>query len=529
MMIAPPEPNSAVLNSDRLTTCRVYHRYDEVIRLVERWVADENPSVWGCDSSQVRARLSQRIVELTLDPYARQLAENLDSVMRRLPQNPEQFRGGGLTISLRTGAVLISMRQCVPELFLFGVIWAYTLLVILAAFFRRSPKVSQSATILLEPGGNWSECDQKFTQYCRRGPIKPLSTASLIIVRSNSPPAVKTNVDFEYSKFPLLHLIANHLSLRHKLALLIQHLRAPAALVRASLLSPINLLLAKDIAWIPLVHWLDRERLIESIVGTTSSFVSQPLWVKGFTRQHFRYHMVWYSQNFVPKIYKGETDLTPLPPARHMRADVHWVWTEGFRVYLKSLGQVCEINVIGPMVWYFPEAIPDTDCTAINVAVFDVTPFPRGMQVSGAFKNYYSVQTMMKFVKDIVDLCKEMEGKYKRRFRILLKHKRRPSTGLHDSRYLDYLSQLELTNPDFLIIDEHTNLFGLLEHCNLSISVPYTSTCYVASDLNRHAIYYDPFSELEPHFESNPYVHFAAGKSELRYMFQEYLNFANPV
>jgi polysaccharide biosynthesis PFTS motif protein len=181
------------------------------------------------------------------------------------------------------------------------------------------------------------------------------------------------------------------------------------------------------------------------------------------------------------------------------------------------------------MAWYFPESIPDTDSTAINVAVFDVTPFLAGMQGFGAFKNYYSVTTIMKFVTDIVDLCKEMEKKHKRRFQVLLKHKRRPVTGRHDSRYLDFLAQLELTNPDFVIIDEHTNLFGLLEQCNLSISVPYTSTCYVAADLKRHAIYYDPFSELEPHFESSPYVHFAAGKSELRYMFQEYLNFANPV
>jgi hypothetical protein len=46
--------------------------------------------------------------------------------------------------------------------------------------------------------------------------------------------------------------------------------------------------------------------------------------------------------------------------------------------------------------------------------------------------------------------------------------------------------------------------------------VPYTSTAYVSADLRKPALYYDPFAELVPLFEKNEYVHFAAGRDQLR-------------
>jgi polysaccharide biosynthesis PFTS motif protein len=248
--------------------------------------------------------------------------------------------------------------------------------------------------------------------------------------------------------------------------------------------------------------------------------------MKGLSDQHFKLHMVWYSQNFIPKVYSGERERSSLPSARHMRIDVHWVWTEGFKSYLRNeLNQIySDIHVVGPILWYLPERVDALGSAEIKIAVFDVTPLPDGSTGFGAMKNYYSTLTTKKFITDIVSLCEEMERKHEKRFKILLKHKRMPISRRHDSNYLDFLEQIELTNPNFVIIDEQTNLFGLLEQCKLSISIPYTSTCYVAADMKRHAIYYDPFSELEPHFESSPYVHFAAGKSELMYKLQECLN-----
>jgi polysaccharide biosynthesis PFTS motif protein len=106
---------------------------------------------------------------------------------------------------------------------------------------------------------------------------------------------------------------------------------------------------------------------------------------------------------------------------------------------------------------------------------------------------------------------------------ILLKHKRKPKVGHHDSQYLKFIEHLETINLNFKLIDNQINLFGLLEKCDISISVPYTSTVYVALELKKNAIYYDPFSELIPLYEKNQFVHFASGQRELRQLLDKYL------
>ena len=50
----------------------------------------------------------------------------------------------------------------------------------------------------------------------------------------------------------------------------------------------------------------------------------------------------------------------------------------------------------------------------------------------------------------------------------------------------------------------------------MSISVPYTSTSYVAAYLKKPAIFYDPFAELVPKFEKNEFVYFASEYDELK-------------
>ena len=91
-----------------------------------------------------------------------------------------------------------------------------------------------------------------------------------------------------------------------------------------------------------------------------------------------------------------------------------------------------------------------------------------------------------------------------------------PKKGLHDSGYLDYIQQLVIQNSNFKLIDNETNLFTLLEECHLSISVPYTSTAYVASFLKKPAVYYDPFAELIPKYEDNSFIYFASEYEELK-------------
>lgn len=512
------------MNSSEVTTGRVYIGYDRVVQRVEAWVAKKNPHIHFCNDDEVRARIVQRVVELSSDAYIKEVAERSNQAVPAPLSISPVINAAGVRICGASGALSISFKQWVHHLALFLGTWLRMLAVLFIACLRRSPTESMAATILMEAGGgSHEECDAQFTQFCRKGPIGPLLSASRIIVCSQQTPVRATDPSFVYVKQPLIHLASDCLNAQHRLVVLGHHVLAPIVLLRAVLRCRASILIAQDIAYIPATHWLDGKDLIEAIVMTTSSFQSQPLWMTGLVGQRFKLHMVWYSQNFIPKVYVGELEESNLPSARHMRIDVHWVWTRGFRDYLQRIGQVSEIRVVGPILWYLPEPMAGSQEGLITIAVFDITPLPDGIRPFGALKNYYSVSLMKQFILDILDVSRDLEIASGKKVSIQLKHKRKPKAAFHDAQYLDFLQNVQALNSNFTLIDHQSNLFGLLELCDISVSVPYTSTTYVASGLEKHALYYDPFGELVPIYEQDEFIHFASGRNELRLSLLRYL------
>lgn len=318
-------------------------------------------------------------------------------------------------------------------------------------------------------------------------------------------------------------MVACHGVLTVKLQLIVRCMLAPVHVLRALMSCRASILLARDMALIPLVRTLDERQLIAEMLISTSSFYIQPLWMKGLKNQNFKLHMLWYSQNFVPKMYKGEQSVSDLPAARHMRLDISWVWTPGFADYLTRLGLGCECRVVGPILWFMPESLPPLGPQPIKIALFDITPVSDGVMAIGALKNYYTVSTITRFVRDVLAACDEIEETTGREMLVLLKHKRSPKMGVHAREYLDYIDGLVRGRPRFRLVNHSTNVFGLIGQCDLSISVPYTSTAYVAASLGKPALYYDPGGELVPVFEPSPWVRFAGSESELRHEMQRVL------
>lgn len=517
------------MNPARLTTGQIYRDFNQIIKRVEGWIAKKNLRILGCDTTQVKARIVQRIVELSYGDYARKAINAVERPSPLSSHPPRVIDAGGLQICTTTGKISVSVRQWTKHIILFAASWLHFLILFLGTLFKKSPQHSSAATLLMEAGGGYEESDSRFVKFCREGPIESLSSARHIIVKSRQQPRNSTDPSFIYTPHPLIYLANNLLQRSVRFFLLFRHLTAPFYYLQALIACPVNVLISHDLSFIPAVQLLDKKNLIEAIVITTSSFASQPLWMKGLTNQRFKLHMIWYSQNFIPKMYIGEEKRSNLPPARHMRVDVHWVWTEGFKTYLRELGQTSDIRVVGPILWYLPEPITGLGDTYIKIAIFDITPLPDGKTAHGAAKNYYSVTTVKKYITDVVDLCDEIVAVSGKQVLVVLKHKRPPKVDYHDSLYLEFLEQMAVVKPNFKLIDHQTNLFGLLKECHLSVSMPYTSTTHVAASVRKPAIYYDPFAELVPQYEKNGFVHFASGPGELKQLTAKLLNISQHV
>ena len=503
-------------NLKKTTTGKGNNDYDHVIKRVEKWMETKETRIAGCEGAQVKARIIQRIVEITNKEYTQQVINRNNGVLSPLSSSTEVINAGGLRICMATGKLSISPRLWLINFIYFFGSWLQLLMELVLGIFKKSPPHSSTPTILMEAGGGFEESDFRFVRFCREGPIAPLASAKPLIVNTQRLPRKTTNSNFIYTSRPLIYLMNNLLQRSVRVSLLFRHMTAPFYYLQALIVCPVNVLISRDLSVIPIFRLLDRENLIEAMIVTTSFFSSQPLWMNGLANQHFKLHMLWYSQNFIPKVYIGEEERSNLPGARHMRVDVHWVWSEGFKSYLRELGQTSEIRIVGPILWYLPEKITGFGKDCIKVAVFDITPLPDGETAFGAVKNYYSVSTIKKFVTDIVEICDDIAAASEKEVLILLKHKRVTLNNHHDSSYLDFLEQMVKIKPNFKLIDHQTNLFGLLEECHLSVAVPYTSTVFVAAAVAKPTIYYDSFAELIPLYEKNKFVHFAAGKEQLK-------------
>jgi len=507
-----------------LSTGQVYAEFDALIRQVEAWLRAQDPTIARFDSDQVRARIVQRIVHITESGYSGHVARRAKLAPdRQTAASTGPVRIAGLTIDPGTGRVSVSWQQWSANLFEFAAAWLDLSAGLAASLLTRAPRTLQPATILLEAGGPIDRHDASLAEFCRSGPIAPLTSAAAIVVQTKTPPPERTDRRLSYARRPFIQLVRQGVPRATRWRVVASHLAAPFRWAWSLATCPITVLVSRDLAIGPMVRQLDRHGAIEAVLSTTSTFQGQPLWSKGFDGRRFKLHMLWYSQNFIPKMYLGDASRQSLPAARHIRIDVHWVWTRGFADYLRdTLGPV-ETHVVGPIVWYLPAPGQGLSREQFRIAAFDVTPLPDGSSPFGAVRDYYTVSCITQFVSDLVEIGRAVERETGVPVVVLLKHKRMPKAGRHDSSYLSWLDSLAASSPHLKLVDHRENLFSFVGDCDLSVSVPYTSTAYVGAALSRPALYYDPTAELVPLFEASPFVSFASGRSELETLVRQHL------
>jgi polysaccharide biosynthesis PFTS motif protein len=274
-------------------------------------------------------------------------------------------------------------------------------------------------------------------------------------------------------------------------------------------------ILARDYAQFNVMKFVGNANAIEALIYTNSNYTVQPLWVR-VCKRSYRTHMVWYSQNCFPFIYKDDSTTSYLPGYKHMAIDQHWVWTEGFQRYLKiGANQQSDIKIIGPVTWYLPNQVEENMTNSIKLVIFDVTPFKEEViKKVGLYDNYYSAETVKKFINDIIYVTDEISNKKDGlKIELFLKHKRGRMDG-HDVEYLQLVDRLDL-DKRIKILPSNSNIYSLLSACDLSIAIPYTSTAYVSSSINKPTIYFDSTGLLLPSYEKNELISFAGNTREL--------------
>lgn len=509
-------------------TGHAYVAFDRVIRAIDDGLRDRAPALAGCTGEAVKTRLLQRIVEIALWPYVGACGRRSQTGEPPLPRPGVAIDYDGVILHETAGTPGITWRCVGSSLLEYAMHWLHLLGAILLGAVSWKARDRRPGTLVLGVGNEsllYQGTDARFVAYCRNGPIAPLASARRLIVHCAAGPAGSSDPDFAYSRFPFAALIRDsRLGVLPRAELLWSHLLSPFVFLRAVLQLPLLVLLARDIAYAPAVRTLDRRKMIDAVVVTNSLYHAQPLWMRSVNRQ-LRLHMVWYSQNTIPLVYANDDFASDVPNIRYMTADEMWVWTDAYKAYLEKFQAASEIHVVGPILWYMPEAAAPCAADEIRIALFDVTPLRDEAALRlGLVRNYYSAENMIRFIEDVLAVSRELSVHAGRPVRLLLKHKRSYNEN-HDPRYIELIKKIAAAGAVELVPFQ-SNMYALLATSALSIVIPYSSPAYVASHCGVKGIFFDTTRELAPTFEPAASVGFASGRDELRRMLLQEVSLA---
>lgn len=507
---------------------QVYQAFDDLMRLSEGAIAHKTYRYDQLADTAIRERIIQRVVQMTFYPYCFLCTQRANEGIYPFPSPDEMLHLAGIVINGKTGEINITPKLFIQLFLDFLAEWIKTLLSVIAGYISIAAKESKPATLVFGLGIADVTCggsEDAFKEFCKKGPVQPLSDSDRLIMQETGPQ--KTGSDFiSYTKNPVHYLLRKtKFGFINRNKLMAVCIVNPFRFLASITKFPLMALLSKDFIQYPAVRMLDKMGCIRSVVITTSNFFQQPIWMRGPDNRNFRVHEVHYSQNANSFVYKDNPVFGHFPPFRHVRVDEHWVWTNGHKDSLVESGHKGPVHVVGPIVWYLPAKSNTRSEDMFRVAVFDIAPVYRSVSDKmGIIHYYYTADKLIAFLESIITVCEELEPRFNRNIQVLLKSKRAFTKGLHDQAYIDYVAQLKKTHKQVEVIDYATNIFSLLNDCELSVSIPYTSVPYVSAWLKKPAVYFDPGKELLFTNEQSPFIQTASGREELKQVIENILS-----
>jgi polysaccharide biosynthesis PFTS motif protein len=312
----------------------------------------------------------------------------------------------------------------------------------------------------------------------------------------------------------LIALFWSGLGMRLWIQALCQHTLAVSGFVRAICSCPNLVLLEKDVAAQAVASALNRQGSLQNTIFTTSNYFSQPLWSWAMPERDHMSHIVWYSQNLYPISYSDETEAVSIPNLGFIRADIQWVWSEGFRSFLESICPPCVYKVVPPVVWHLPSKRVPKGAAVRRIALFDVTPISTALEVKfGLIRNFYSDQNISWFIRDVIAAAQEVSQQRGIKIEVVLKHKRNHRSNFHSSEYISTISKL-VDDGAITLVDPVTNLHDLIANSDVIVAAPYSSPVYLGLQAGKVAFWYDPTETIDWKLES-PEIELVSGKQRL--------------
>lgn len=480
-----------------VSTAHSYAAFQRRLNKILSETQQRIPGFCGYGGADVAFRLVQRYAELGVFEFTRVAAEKYRNT-GGLPTDDETLDCGGLLFEAN-GKIKLTLRTFIASLFWFVADWSFAFGAILISLrlFGKRKKLSLVYGVgiqdVLAEG-----TDARFLGFCHDGQIPPLAASDYLVVQAAQRIVSTQHKRVKYGRNPMLiALFWSGLGLRLWVRALCQHTLTISSFVRAICSCPNLVLLEKDVAAHAVASALTHQGSLQNTIFTTSNYFSQPLWSWAMPKRGHVSHIVWYSQNMYPISYADETKAVTIPNLSFIRADIQWVWSEGFRSFLESICPPCVYNVIPPVVWHLPSKRVLKGAELRRIALFDVTPISFASEVRlGLIRNFYNEKNISWFIRDVIEAAQEVGRQRGIKIEVVLKHKRNHHSKIHSSEYISTISKL-VDEGAITLVDPATNLYDLIVNSDVVVAAPYSSPVYLGLQAGKVSFWYDPTETID--------------------------------
>jgi polysaccharide biosynthesis PFTS motif protein len=210
--------------------------------------------------------------------------------------------------------------------------------------------------------------------------------------------------------------------------------------------------------------WMNRSGFIHSIKGCSI----------------FRKTMLWYSTNAEPIKFEGEIYKDQGIPVQAINCfNAHLVWNSHQASFLKRNG-IGGVMVVGPIIFQ-SKIRKNKDPNVFAILFTDVTP-------TNDQSFFYNLQMSMSTLQAIVDVVEDLKRESGKDIRLYLKPKRGYST-FHSKVYVKYVKKL-IKSKKIIFLDPDSNLYEVISKSSFLLSTPFTSTNFIAFDLEIPSAYF---------------------------------------
>lgn len=248
--------------------------------------------------------------------------------------------------------------------------------------------------------------------------------------------------------------------------------------------------------------------LANEYLFSISNFIYRPMWTYTAKKRGSQITLYGYASSFGGFKTKNSCEIL-----EHEYNHTTWpkilFWTKDYVNFIKSRvnDNIIVENVEVPISFTdngvslprFPEK---------TITIFDVSPVDDYHICRGLINmNYRNFRTSKLFLLDIYEVCQNYG------YKIIWKRKRQ-FTHIHSKEYINFCNEFE-KNDNVITIDPDISAFRVILNSEIIISMPFTSTSFIAKYYGKKTFFYDPTSLLFKDDRGAQGITLVTGKSEL--------------